>query len=229
VVVPGWSDRPQDPTYLLISGISGAKKKMGGRGSGRRPSFGFNTDKCHEFHSVDLAWLRRKNLLILGRASSINWSRGGHQTGSIRVEYMGHGLRLIYKRRAQNDEWLDVNEIVPLSETSANFGGTRQWFQCLSCRNRCRIIYGGAYFRCRKCYKLKYETQYEPPYGRAASRAVKIRERLGCREGFAAPFPEKPKGMHWATYARLSDLDERLQQFWAGGITSWLRKRDADE
>ena len=107
---------------------------------------------------------------------------------------------------------------IALVETATAFGGKRQWFQCLSCNGRCRVLYGGAYFRCRRCHRLKYETQYEPPFARAATRALKIRERLGGTGGIGDIFPNKPKGMHWRTYERLQAEEERLQHGWAVGI-----------
>jgi hypothetical protein len=191
---------------------------MGGRGSGRQASFGLNVDKCHEYHSIDLAWLRRKKLLNIGRWSSLNWSRGGNPTGSIRIECFYGCVRLVYRTRPRGGEWADVSEFVPLIETATQFGGRRQWFQCLSCGGKCRILYGGATFRCRKCHRLKYDTQYEPGFARAATRALKIRGRLGSTGGIDEPFPEKPKGMRWATYEALQAEDERLQHAWAEGI-----------
>jgi hypothetical protein len=198
-------------------------KKMGGSGSGRTASFGLTVNKCHEFHSIDLAWLRRKKLLNVGHWSSINWSRGGLPTGSIRMACLPDAIRLIYRHRRGEGEWHDVNELVPLIETVTAFGGKRQWFQCISCRRRCRILYGGAYFRCRRCHNLKYETQYEPPFARAATRALKIRERLGGKGGIDDCFPDKPKAMHWRTYDRLAAEVERLQHNWARGIASKFR------
>jgi hypothetical protein len=77
------------------------------------------------------------------------------------------------------DDWQDVSEVIPYIETRMNFGGTRRWLQCLNCGQACRVLYGRAPFRCRKCHGLHYESQYEPAFGRAASRVHKIRERLG--------------------------------------------------
>ena len=107
---------------------------------------------------------------------------------------------------------------MPLIETATRFGGYRTLFVCLSCNKRCRILYGGGHFRCRRCNRLRYETQYEPPFARAATRALKIRERLGSKDGIDDPFPTKPKGMHWKTYRRLEAEEERLQSAWEVGI-----------
>jgi hypothetical protein len=73
-------------------------------------------------------------------------------------------------------------------------------------------LYGGARFRCRKCYGLQYASQCEAP-GLGAV-AEKIRKRLGDQHGSAFDgdeFPDKPKGMHWRTYRRLEEQYEELQ------------------
>lgn len=201
---------------------------MGGRGSGRQSSFGLLVTKTNEVHSIDLAWLRRQKLLNVGRWSSLRWSRGGQETGSIRLECLPGAVRLTYRARPQGADWQDISELVPLVETRTRFDGRRQWFECLSCRRRCRVLYGGTHFRCRHCNGLKYETQYEPPFARAATRALKIRERLGCRGGIDEPFPAKPKGMHWTTYHRLVAAENELQNAWASGIITRFRIFDRE-
>ena len=167
--------------------------------------------KTNEVHSIDLAWLRRQKLLNIGRWSTVRWSRGGRETGSIRLECHAHAIRLVYRQREREADLVDVNELVPLVETDTQFGGRRQWFLCLQCKRRCRVLYGGTYFRCRRCNDLKYDTQYEPPFARTATRALKIRERLGGKGGIDDPFPQKPKGMHWKTYNRLAADESQLQ------------------
>jgi hypothetical protein len=139
---------------------------MGGLGSGRSGGLGMLTDKWHEYHSVDLDWLRRKRCLRSGYSGKLTWSRGGTPTGNIDYRVEVSGLRLTYKTRSHGGEWQDVDELVPFVQTPTNFGGGRRWFECLSCRTRCRILYGGAYFRCRRCHRLKYESQYEPAWVR---------------------------------------------------------------
>jgi len=180
-------------------------------------------DLCHRSHSIDLGWLNRKKLLNPGQWSSIRWSVRGKETGSIKLKLFGGGVELNYRARQRGEDWQQIEEVIPLVETTTNFAGRRQWFQCLSCSRRCRIIYGGVWFRCRKCQGLRYESQYEPPFARAASRALKIRDKLGGKGGIDEPFPEKPKGMRWRTYGRLMALDERLQRTWVGGIAAHFR------
>lgn len=191
---------------------------MGGRGSGRPAGLGLMVDLCHRAHSIDIGWLNRKQLLNRGHWSSLRWSVRGQQTGSIQLTLVPAGVKLRYRARQHGEDWRQIEEVIPLVETKTNFGGGRQWFQCLACGRRCRIIYGGIRFRCRKCQGLRYESQYEPPFARAASRPLKIRERLGSKGGIDDRFPDKPKRMHWKTYERLQDEAERHQHAWAVGI-----------
>jgi hypothetical protein len=196
---------------------------MGGRGSGRRG--GLRAATTEDYLAIDLAWLRRRGARSPGYSGRITWSRRGQETGSINYRIEHAGLRLIYRTRSYGGEWQDVNEVIPFLITATRFSGQRHWFKCLSCGRRCRIIYGGSYFRCRRCYRLKYASQYEPPFGRAASRAHKIRERLGYSGSVDDPFPPKPKGMHWKTYERLEAEDERLQELWAAGAMQMILRR----
>ena len=81
-----------------------------------------------------------------------------------------------------------------------------------------------AYFAAGAAIGSSNESQYEPAYGRAASRSHKIRQRLGYSGSLDDPFPPKPKGMHWRTYTRLKALDDELQQRWAIGVTGWMTR-----
>lgn len=191
---------------------------MGGMGSGRPASFGFLAGTTNDYHSIDLAWLRREKLLKVGRQSTITWSRNGNKTGSVGLAVLSGGVRLVYRTRSTGEDWKDVDDFIPFISTATQFGGEREWFRCPSCTKRCRIIYGGGYFRCRRCYGLRYETQYEPAFARAATKALKIRDRLGGKGGVDDPFPDKPKGMHWKTYERLQTKDEVLLRQWGMGM-----------
>jgi len=192
---------------------------MGGRGSGRRNSYGAFAALCHNQHALDLAWLKRRKLLIAGNWSTVTWSQGGRETGKIRIETLSpRAIRLVYRTRVYGGAWQDVSEVMSIVETPTNFGGRRQWLTCLTCGRRCRKLYGGTHFRCRHCHGLKYESQYESALERAASRCHKIRDRLGYRGALDEPFPPKPKGMHRTTYERLRAEEQRLQRCWWSGV-----------
>ncbi len=193
---------------------------MGGRGSGR--CGGSQPPQCHEFMTIDLAWLRRKKLLRTGGWSNLNWSQGGGPSGSIQITALSDGVRLNYRTRVGEGDWRRIDEHVPFIWTKTKFNGRRPWFQCLTCRQRCRILYGGTLFRCRRCHGLKYESQYEQIFSRGTARAHALRKRLGQIAGLDEPFPQKPKGMHWNTYRRLEELDERLQHKWSAGMIGWF-------
>jgi hypothetical protein len=184
---------------------------LGLRGSGRATGSGLLVDKCEDYLSIDLAWLKRQGSLTPGNFGNITWSRNGKTTSCIGYRTEIDGLRLIYRTLRAEDDWQDVNELIPFAWTLASFNGRRQWLACPNCNRRCRIIYGGSYYRCRKCYQLKYESQYEQIFGSATNQRHKLRKRLGQVGSLEDPFPPKPKGMHWKTYRQLEALDRQLE------------------
>jgi hypothetical protein len=85
-----------------------------------------------------------------------------------------------------------------------------KWFRCdvccygRHCGRRVALLYScGGLFACRHCHDLDYESQHEPVRYRGIARARKIRMRLGGGPNITAPFPDRPKGMHWQRYDRL--------------------------
>jgi hypothetical protein len=145
---------------------------MGGFGSGR-PGSGAAT--CEACLNIDLAWLRRRGMLIPGRTSTLTWSCGGQQTGSISLRAEEHGVRLLYQTKDSSGAPLNINELVPFAGTPTMFDGRRQWLSCLKCGRRCRKLYGGRYFRCRLCCGLRYASQSEVRGQRAMDRAIMAR------------------------------------------------------
>ena len=154
---------------------------MGGLGSGR-PNSGAPT--CEGCLNIDLAWLRRRGMLTPGRSSALTWSRAGEQAGSITLVAQHDGVRLIYRTK-DRDGAVDVDELVPFTYTPAMFGGRRQWLRCLKCGRGCRKIYGGRYFRCRLCYRLRYASQGE---SRRDQRALDRAPNQCHVAGFTSPF-----------------------------------------
>jgi len=86
-------------------------------------------------------------MLTPGRCSTLNWSLGGEQIGSITLAAQQDGVRLLYRMKDDNGASVEVNELVLFAYTPTRFGGQRQWFRCLKCYRRCRKIYGGRFPR----------------------------------------------------------------------------------
>jgi hypothetical protein len=195
-----------------------------------RPAL-YATSKTSDFHAVDLAWLRRKGARRPGRSGTIQWSTGGRQTGSIGYTVEHGGVRLNYSHTPRGStQPIPVDELIPIVTTPMQFGGCRHWFTCLSCGRRCRIIYGGARFRCRLCYGAKYESQYQHQASTVCDIRWAIRRRLEERGGTEWPlglddgFPPKPLRMQWRTYRRFEARDAELAKRWRIGIAGWLER-----
>ncbi len=97
---------------------------------------------------------------------------------------------------------------IQLTRTPCHYGGQRPWFICpaSACARRVRKLYRPPEeweYRCRRCWDLAYERQRRDWMTRRIFKAMTIRERLGGHTWYLAPFPEKPRGMHWRTYDRL--------------------------
>jgi len=192
---------------------------MGGLGSGR-PNSGAPT--CEGCLGIDLAWLRRRGMLQPGRRSALTWSRSGEQTGSITLAAQTDGVRLIYRTTDRDGAKVDVSELVPFTYTPTMFGGRRQWLRCLRCGRGCRKIYGGRYFRCRLCYRLRYASQGESrPDQRALDRARKIAKRLHDR--WEAP----PRKSTTSRLSRHGCAGRRTTASWSN-TTSWKTPRMLD-
>ncbi len=101
-----------------------------------------------------------------------------------------------------SDEWIE------LEWTPCNFGGERPWFVCpgLYCRRTVGKLYiCGNKLRCRHCLDLAYATQRQDPISRLATKAHKIRTKLGATQGWILDIPTRPKGMRAKTYQALSN------------------------
>lgn len=127
---------------------------------------------------------------------------------------------LIYRHRGGGGEWKDENYPVWLDWTRCNLGGHRLWFRCPArgCGRRAAILYGGAIFACRHCYRLAYPSQRETGYDRAARRADRIRKKLGWGPGILNGNGSKPKGMHWRTFERLTAEHDGFVQISLAGV-----------
>ena len=183
---------------------------MGGMGSGRRYQDGRSTTE--DYRPLDVRKLHKAGLLAAGHVALWSWYSLGELRASIQVQAEDGRVRLIYAA-TENGERRDYSYLVRLDWTPCQFGNTRPWFLCprRDCGRRVAILYGGAVFACRHCYRLAYESQRARDYDRLAGRADKIRRRLGWPVGILNPTPwTKPRGMHWRTFWRLTAEHDRL-------------------
>jgi hypothetical protein len=170
--------------------------------------------KVEECRSVDLADLRRWRMLDTARIASTGKIPGvawNTPDGLDKLGVIAQPRGVLFVRR---DEQGHLGKLfVPFTFTPTKFGGWRAWFRCPGCGQGCRVLYGVNSLRCRKCRRLKYQSQYEMPAFRLLERARKIRRRLGApgEWGSTGPLPLKPRYMRWRRYRRLEQLVWRLE------------------
>lgn len=114
-----------------------------------------------------------------------------------------------------------VNDVpIQLDWTEPHLGGRRAWFLCCSCGGRCTVLYGRErQWGCRRCWRANYPSQKEGRFDRLIRRAGRLRRRLGdsiCTAPidhveFAGIPPDKPKGIHWRTYSRITRQLEHIE------------------
>ena len=198
---------------------------MGGCGSGNR--WRSSSSTCEANKRIDLRFLKKQGWLGPDQRYGLRWSYGDEPSGNINYWAYASHLKLEYRSRNDgHDEWQEVEQHVSFDFMPLDFGGQRQWFRCPRCHGRCLVLYVGARFYCRKCYRLKYQSQSEDPAQRAITRAQATRKRLGGFEGIDHPFPNKPKGMHWKTYNRLAQANDDATIRWDAMMIGFIAKFD---
>jgi len=182
---------------------------MGGIGSGRQRCW-FAGNSTADYLTIDVRYWKREGWLAPHQSFDCTWSRQGEVVSSIRVRTEPDRVILTYRHRSGGKDWKDASYPVSLDWTDGNLGGKRPWFLCpvRGCGRRVAILYGGGIFACRHCYRLTYPSQRETGYNRMARRANKLRDKLVWEPGCLNGPGEKPKGMHWRTFERLTAQHE---------------------
>jgi hypothetical protein len=178
---------------------------MGGMGSGNRWRFDAKNTTT-DYRSIDVRRWAREGILEPGNQFNWKWSCDGEQTGLINVRTEPGRVFLNYRHKGHGDDWQSKSYSVSIVTTGCNLGGNRHWFLCPAqgCGRRVALLYGGAIFACRHCYDLAYPSQREDNSDRAARRAERIRGKLGWEPGILNGEGRRPKGMHRATFHKLS-------------------------
>ncbi len=198
---------------------------MGGMGSGRRDQGGkMTTSGCHQ---LDVRKLQRAGVLTAGGSFGWRWSRDGESVASIRARAEEDRLTLIYSHKSGGADWQPMEYPVRLEWTACTLGGRRVWFLCPAngCGRRMALLYigGGGIFACRHCYRLAYACQRETADDRVTRRVNNIKRRLGWQEGILNQRGwKKPKGMHSATFERLTRKHDALIEVALAGLSSQL-------
>ena len=185
------------------------EQKMGGRGSGRRSSYS-GKPETNDSMPLDIRKIARSGLLIPGSSFGWQWTVNDRPVASIRIRVDRESLVLSYRMKSTGEV---VEQRVQTQTTPCHLGGQRHWFACPLCSKRVAVVYApGRYFACRQCCGLGYATQKESAGDRAATRADKLRKRLGWEAGILNGPGGKPKGMHWKTFLRLKSHHDALVQ-----------------
>lgn len=179
--------------------------KMGGIGSGRRWHYDAK-DTTENRRKIDIRKWNKKGLLEAATSFSWQWTRDGQKVSAITVHVNNDYLTMDYRCQNSCGEWEAMQYPVQLNWTSCQLGGKRPWFICpvKGCHRRVAILYSGSVYACRHCHQLAYTCQREMNYDRASRQAEKIRQQLGWDPCIFEGEGEKPKGMHWTTFERLS-------------------------
>lgn len=162
---------------------------------------------------LDVRQCSRQGALAPGAVATLTWTNGeGEPAGSIQTACSRDGSELVLSyatQRAGADQSTRHRIPVRLDTTPCHFGGERWWFRCPGCHARRAVLYSaGGVFACVRCHDLAYASTREDAMDRANRRLRWIAGKLGGdgngRRGFLWTMPDKPKGMHWRTYDRLT-------------------------
>ena len=166
-----------------------------------RPGWKRKAEHCRR---IDARRWQREGILNGWASGSWVWrdAETGEQTASI--GYRGEAGAVCLSYRVDGES---VVQRVPILHTACNYGGARTWFGCPCCGRRVAVLFlAGGRFRCRHCGRVAYGSQSDDASGRAWRQQAKAEAKLN-------PDGSKPKGMRWATYARLRavilDCEER--------------------
>ena len=161
---------------------------------------------------IDVRWLKREGMLRRGRSSRVGFTRNGQESGSCIVKAMDDAVEIHHGGE---------RTFVRLVQTPVHLCGERPWFSCPRCFRQAAILYGPR-FACRECKRMAYPSQRECSRYRPVRQAQRIRMELGGTANITAPFPPKPKGMHWVTYWKRQAKAARYEQRALGALCAHM-------
>jgi hypothetical protein len=156
------------------------------------------------FLRLDVRKLARDRYVEPGGRRSLGWMMQGELAATALICAATDAIDII----GGEGEMAGVSASVPLEETvGGTFGGTRKWFLCPRCRQRCAIVYcDGTDFTCRTCIGVPY---LSASLGKSAKRQHRLHEaRAGLNLNDAGE-ATRPKGMSIDRWIR------RWDRYWA--------------
>lgn len=196
--------------YLMISELPNV-----GVTRGRR--------RCDDCPAIDIRHPHHRELMdVPGSRISWRWNRNGESYRNVDIVFHRDHAVLTDVTDRTRPRTLSIS----LLQTPCNYGGTRQWFGCPSCSQRCaKLYFVDGNFRCRKCHGLGYRSQLEASSDRPRLIAQRIRRSLGASSNLALPFPPKPPKMHWQTYFAICEKGKRYEARAKARLRAWLEER----
>lgn len=155
--------------------------------------------KAEHTLKVDLRRWRKLGYLVNGHNFAWQWSRGKEATGSIGVSVGVGSIRLSYTAQGQ-----DASQTICTTTTPCRYGGARTWFQCSCCSRRVEVLFMRAgRFACRQCQKVSYTSQSGSAHDRANAQYHQLHALIEAG---------KPKWQRWATFNRVEDRFEHVNE-----------------
>jgi hypothetical protein len=179
---------------------------MSGRNSGyyqRAGSISLTTD-CLD---LDIRTFKKRGWLKIASNKTLTWSKNGNITGSINYAISEDELTLNYRTKTNSRDWEGIVQTIVIATTPCNFGGYRKWFKCPECEKKVLVLYGGRFFRCRKCHGLIHPSVNENKLDRACRAIERYQSilspdvKVGVLDGLE--WLPKPKWMRYKTYYQI--------------------------
>ena len=151
--------------------------------------------KAEQTPKIDIRIWHKRGLLWDGSNNTWSWTRGEESAGSIRFTVNADSIRLTYAAQGT-----DASQTIRTTKTPCRYGGARTWFACPCCSGRAAVLFMRAgRFACRQCQKISYTSQS----GSAHARYHQLHALIEAG---------KPKWQRWATFNRLEDRFERVNE-----------------
>lgn len=129
-------------------------------------------DSTDDYYSIDTKFFKKHRYFESAgmRSGLVSWSRGGEVRSSVGIEVwidtIDGKIRFQYTSTDRSSgEKTERDYTAQLVSTPCNYGGVRWWFICpliksgIVCQRRVGVLYlGSAYFGCRNCFELVYQS-----------------------------------------------------------------------